>query len=496
MRFSLRCMTLILLMALVLRLVALGTRSLWYDETFAVLFSEKGLNAMLYGTLTQTQGIAADVHPLLYYTTLDGWMGVFGESPILVRLLSVFFGLISLALLFRLTRDLFDVRTALLAALIGAIAPFEIQYSQEARMYALLALLLLGTTWCFLRAWRTNKALWWLVFGVLAGLAMYAQQLAAFYLFAIGLPPLLLRRRDRIVGLVLGIGMALVIYFPWLINLPAQLGKIGDYWIPRPTPVQLLQTLWSFLSVELPVANPAILVVSITSLVLILELLLLRAFDAFRRRSRDSAPLAFALYLAIIPVGLMWLVSQWKPVYLTRALLPSALMFYIALGWLMARSRLPRPLFVFIAVMFGLTVVSTLSIYYTWDTFPRPPFEVADIYIAGQWQAGDRIVHANKITALPMIYYNRSLPQSYLRDAPGSPEDTLASATQQTLGLFADDNINNATKGSSRVWFVIFQEQIAQQGGQSPDQDWLNANYQLAEQVAFNDLQIYRYDLK
>src|SRR5260221_13279110 len=43
---------LILLVALLLRLIALGSRTLWYDEAFAVLFSEKGLDAMLYGTLT------------------------------------------------------------------------------------------------------------------------------------------------------------------------------------------------------------------------------------------------------------------------------------------------------------------------------------------------------------------------------------------------------------------------------------------------------------
>ena len=63
-----------LLLAFLLRVLNLNGRALWYDEAFAVLFSEKGLNAMLYGTLTPAGGAAADVHPLLYYTSLDGWM--------------------------------------------------------------------------------------------------------------------------------------------------------------------------------------------------------------------------------------------------------------------------------------------------------------------------------------------------------------------------------------------------------------------------------------
>src|SRR5437868_14363765 len=87
-----RWLILVLLLAFGLRLLALSSRTLWYDEAFAVLFSEKGINAMLYGTLTPTGSAAADVHPLLYYTVLDGWMTLFGQSVAAVRLLSVIFG--------------------------------------------------------------------------------------------------------------------------------------------------------------------------------------------------------------------------------------------------------------------------------------------------------------------------------------------------------------------------------------------------------------------
>src|ERR1044071_9403088 len=186
MRRGLLVLLLILLLALGLRLIALGSRTLWYDEAFAVLFSEKGLNAMLYGTLTPAGGAAADVHPLLYYTTLGDWMAIFGQSPVAVRMYSVLLGVATVGMLYVLTNELFGERTALTAALIAAVAPFEVQYSQETRMYALLGLLLVSVTWCFVRGWRTNKIGYWIAFGVLASLAMYTQQLAAFYLAALG----------------------------------------------------------------------------------------------------------------------------------------------------------------------------------------------------------------------------------------------------------------------------------------------------------------------
>ena len=80
----------VLLVALIARLIGIVSRPIWYDEAFAILFAEKGPAAMLKGTLApDISGAAADIHPLAYYTMLWGWMKLFGESLLSVRLLSV-----------------------------------------------------------------------------------------------------------------------------------------------------------------------------------------------------------------------------------------------------------------------------------------------------------------------------------------------------------------------------------------------------------------------
>src|SRR5258708_39516601 len=100
----------------------------------------------------------------------------------------------------------------------------------------------------------------------------------------------------------------------------------------------------------------------------------------------------------------------------------------------------------------------------------RMPFDAADQYISDNLKIdSDRIVHANKLTMLPMVYYNRILPQHYIRDVPGSGEDTLAPATQEVLHLRADDCVASSATGSPRGWFVSFHEQIDQHGGKSPE---------------------------
>jgi hypothetical protein len=99
-----------------------------------------------------------------------------------------------------------------------------------------------------------------------------------------------------------------------------------------------------------------------------------------------------------------------------------------------------------------------------------------------------------------MVYYDRlltletGLAQAYIRDVPGSGEDTLARPTQEVLGLYADECAASAAQGKPRIWFVIFRQQIAQSGGASPDQQWFEAHYRRSRDLQFNDLLVFVYD--
>ena len=48
------------------------------------------------------------------------------------------------------------------------------------------------------------------------------------------------------------------------------------------------------------------------------------------------------------------------------------------------------------------------------------------------------------------------LEHRYLADPPGSGSDTLARATQQILGLFAEPEISAAVGDAAGVWFIVF----------------------------------------
>lgn len=191
-RYSNAIPALVFAFAFGVRVLGIFSRPIWYDEAFAILFSEKGMAAMLYGTLSKAGGGTADIHPLGYYTLLWTWMKIFGQSVLAARLFSVVAGLASLVLVYQITRILFNKKTAILSMMLASILPFQVHFAQEIRMYSLLSFWLLLATFAFLRG-QIGSWKWWILFGVSSALAQYTHNLAAIYLIPLALTPLFQR---------------------------------------------------------------------------------------------------------------------------------------------------------------------------------------------------------------------------------------------------------------------------------------------------------------
>lgn len=490
----------ILLLAVALRVVNIEKRTLWYDEAFAILFANSGWSAMLDGTLTPVEGSAADVHPLLYYELLHLWIRIFGSSVVAVRLLSVTVGALTILAVYGLGRDWFGTQTGLAAAFVTAVAPFHVQYSQETRMYALLALALTMATWLYWRGWTRGGWGYWAGFALAAAVSMYTQQLAAFYLAALGTLPVVLREWRQLWRMLIAAFAAFALFLPWFAHLPEQLGKLQRYWVDRPNILHIWLALRSFFSVNLDF-DPTWWLPTFFIAALLPALLFFRAWHALRRPStppHERSALIWALWLGFMPMGLMWLASiVFQPVYLPRALLPSAVIVYLALGWLVTRGGMPRLITGIMIALWAAVVAFGLVTHYRWDTFPNPPFDRAAEYLRESFAERDMIVHGNKITALPLRVYAPDLPQRYMRDIPGAGSDTLAVPTQRALGWLASECPAEAAGGAARVWYVAFEqfdEEMAEAAADDPATHaynsgaWLRDHYTERQSVRFNDL--------
>ncbi|MEZ4641122.1 MAG: glycosyltransferase family 39 protein [Caldilineaceae bacterium] len=136
---------LLTLLAFALRLTALDAQSLWYDEGVTAVVAQ-------YDPATLIRWTAADIQPPLYYLVVSAWGQVAGWSEWSLRFVSAAFGVMLVPLMAALTYALTRRRSAALtAALITALHPLLLYYSQEARMYSMLVVLGVVAGYCGLR---------------------------------------------------------------------------------------------------------------------------------------------------------------------------------------------------------------------------------------------------------------------------------------------------------------------------------------------------------
>jgi Dolichyl-phosphate-mannose-protein mannosyltransferase len=124
------------LLAFALRVVRLDFQPLWWDEGYSVFFATRDVPTMLSRT-------AVDIHPPLYYALLQAWILLVGKSDVGLRLFSVGIGVAAIPLMYSFVSKLFNMRTGLIAAVVLSLSPLHVYYSQEVRMYGLVALLAL-----------------------------------------------------------------------------------------------------------------------------------------------------------------------------------------------------------------------------------------------------------------------------------------------------------------------------------------------------------------
>jgi len=488
----------ILVLALLVRLLGIISRPIWYDEAFAILFSEKGPGPMLYGTLAPTGAGSADIHPLGYYTVLWLWMKVFGESLVATRLLSIIAGLISVYLIYLIALELLsDLKTARLSMLFAALAPFQIHYAQEIRMYSFLVMWLLLATYAYQRGAKTRTWKWWLLFSVSSALAQYTHNLAAFYLVALALLPIFQKNWQTLRAVILAGFGALILYAPWAIQLPAQFSKIQSaYWVERPDISKMFTLLLVYIT-NTPL--PAELVAGALAIVLIIVSIGLIQTIRNSRQAGGKDGL-WLLYLAFAPPILLFLFSQWKSVYVERALLPSGAIFCIWLAWAITKTNLPNVAQYALLGMLGIS--ATLGIYehVTYHDFPYGPFKQLDLSIEQRMEPQDIVIHSNKLSMLPAMLLDRQLPQSFIGDQPGSATDTLAPATQQVLEIKSETDIQSATRNAKRVWYIIYQRSIEEYkaGGNStpPDMQYLASQYDLKSAESWDGLRVLLFTKK
>ena len=183
--------------------------------------------------------LKADVHPPLYFQLLYGWIRLFGTGERTVRALSGLFYLLSVFALYGLARSLYGSKAALLASAVYAASPLAILSAQFARMYSLLSLLAIVSTWLFLQLTTTQRASKWrpVAYVLINTLGTFTHIAFFFVLFGQVVTHLITRRRAQLLRLLLLVSLSVVPYFllwgPVLLRQVSQ-SQEGLAWVGKP----------------------------------------------------------------------------------------------------------------------------------------------------------------------------------------------------------------------------------------------------------------------
>lgn len=341
----------ILALGAFLRLHGLMERELWFDEIFTGDLVRQPWPEL-------TRGILNDVHPPLYYWLLKIWTYGFGDRAAALRVFSVLFGVATIALAYAAFRQWQPKHywPAVIAALVVAIDPFFVNYSQETRMYALLTFLVLLAAYLLTRAWSTHgtRSRW--LFSLALSAALLTHHLAALSAVCFFVVETAYARREHyyktakthFVWLVSGYGLPLLASLAWLPYFLAQAANRGASlgWVPSVPLPHIAVSLHIFLfGVPVgvigvpPALGYRVPWLSVPLMSAILTVFLLSLVIMLTRRKQWDATLVLIAALAFFPLLATWLLQFAQlQLYVERFLIGSGI--FVVIFPLLATARL------------------------------------------------------------------------------------------------------------------------------------------------------------
>jgi|SRR3989344_5463567 len=202
---------LILILAFILRLVNIN-QSFWLDEAISALNTRD-----LTYTQIINQFLPFDNHPPFFYFSLKFWGEIFGFSDVVLRLLPVLVSVLTVYFVYLISKRFFEKRwQVFLPALLLAISPLHVYYSQELRMYTFITLFAVVTIHLFLRVLEKESFLNWVLFSVGIILLMGFDYVSVFLLPVFFIYSFIRKKSWKfLVNLILSFAPLLIIFLFW-----------------------------------------------------------------------------------------------------------------------------------------------------------------------------------------------------------------------------------------------------------------------------------------
>jgi mannosyltransferase len=388
---------LVLALTFLLRLVSLGTKSFSEDEIFSVLLAREHW-AVFWDKVAHSEA-----NMVLYYAILRLWTHL-GQSEFAIRSLSVVFALAAAVALYSLGTRAFGKQVSLVGALLFGINGFQIEYSQDARSYSLLLLLVTLSSLLFLESVREGSRRNWTRYIVVSALAIYAHIFAVLVLFAHWVFLLFVNRGRppwrRFLASTAAIGI-LALPMEWFV-LFGHHGQLS--WVPHTT-LRRVYNLFAGLAGNPDHVSPSSYGKALLLCVYLIPVLVaILAFAKSHARSMSQNEMwyvGFFLTWLSVPIFLSLAISMRSPVFVNRFLIICLPPFILLAAY--GVSRLHRAWLVvgLLCAIAGLTAPRLLAFY----QFPAHDWKAASEYLLSNRKPGDAVVFCPGYYESRLTYY-------------------------------------------------------------------------------------------
>ncbi len=403
------------------RAVHLGTKTLWSDEVASIVIAK--LHWADFWRVVTTN----EANMSFYYLLLRLWVHL-GDQPSYVKFLSVLPGVVVVPVVYWIGREILSREAGIFAALLLSVNVFHIRYSQEARSYSLVVLLVALSFLSFLRCVRQQDHSWGACHVVFSVLALYAHFFTALALFAQLVSLVFLPRSGKLAHkpvqhfFILAVLGTPLLWFVLFRNN----GQLD--WL-HPATAKELYHLFLYMT-----GSGLKFGIALVAFVIALRAWASRAREQWTMQTWSFAVLVVGLFL---PICITFVTSFWKPVFLARFLivcLPAA-MLLIAYGLVEISQQWIR--YALVALMV-LSAIRPIRAYYA-EPGPQD-WRSAVGYIAGNASAGDIAFLPGGYCEMPLRYYI-----DHAGDVPTFP--VIVSAAPEKIR-------GELLNGSGHIWVV------------------------------------------
>ncbi len=477
-------LTAIIVAGVVLRLTALNRQSLWFDEIDVVVRAQRPLSQVLHTF------IAAGENGPLYNILLALWIRVAGISEIAVRFPSAVAGALAIPLIYLLGRRLASAPVGLVAAGLLAISPYHVWYSQEAKMYAMVVLLALASSYALVEALESNHSRWWVAYAVATSLLFYTHVATVLVFAAQSLYAIAAHKawRGRERKWLIAVGVLTLPYVPIALWALKVIGGQVATWQPD---VGLWDALRIF-GIKFAI-NRYDMVTQDRAAILYAGLAILGVLALVLRRRRERWWLLLVLLSAVPVVGL-WLVSLRQSVFSDRygivALPAYLILIAVAVVW-MIRHRLLWPAGVMVVfLLLGLAWAPLRDVNRAY-TAEKEDWRSAYAWIADRAQPGDAILVEPGYMITTYEYFAQREPRLAREKALAIPSFSVHWFDRAAMVQMLREQAGDAR----RFWLVQSPDRL---GGEDPDailEGWLAENGTKLDELRVNGVRVTPYEL-